>query len=189
LSDTEERPAVTVEVVVRDGVPDLLSADECGQVLAAAVRAAGAPAGSAITLTLSDDAELAALNAEHMGKEGPTDVLSFPLLPPSAFPSHQGQDPTTRDLVDTFPLPPRAAVDLGDVVISVERAIEQAEGGAGGQTGDVRWAPVDELRLLITHGGLHVCGWDHAEPDEAAAMRALEWRLLGLDTSDGAPAG
>ena len=61
---------------------------------------------------------------------------------------------------------------------SVERAVEQAEDGRGGQTGTVRWSPADELRLLVTHGTLHVCGWDHAEPEEEAAMRALESRLL-----------
>jgi len=42
----------------------------------------------------------------------------------------------------------------------------------------VRWSPADELRLLATHGVLHLCGWDHAEPAEEAAMRALEQRLL-----------
>ena len=62
--------------------------------------------------------------------------------------------------------------------MSVERAIDQAEQGRGGQTGDVRWDARDELRLLVTHGTLHVCGWDHAEPDEEAAMRALERELL-----------
>ena len=68
---------------------------------------------------------------------------------------------------------------LGDIAISVERAIGQAEVGRGGQTGDVRWSAADELRLLVTHGTLHLCGWDHAEPEEEAAMRALEQRLLG----------
>jgi probable rRNA maturation factor len=63
-------------------------------------------------------------------------------------------------------------------VVSVERAIEQAVDGRGGQTGDLHWAPADELRLLATHGTLHLCGWDHAEPAEEAAMRALETRLL-----------
>ncbi len=172
---------MTVAVVVRADVPDLLPLEECQRVLAAAVEAAGAPVGSTITLTLSDDAELAALNAEHMGKEGPTDVLSFPLLPPSAFPPHPGQDPAVRAAVEAFPLPPDEPVDLGDIVVSVERALDQAEGGAGGQTSDVRWAPADELRLLITHGGLHICGWDHAEPEEEAAMRALERQLLAVD--------
>ena len=89
-----------------------------------------------------------------------------------------------RAAADAFPLPPGAAVDLGDVVVSVERAIDQAEGGAGGQTSDVRWAPADELRLLIAHGGLHVCGWDHAEAEEEAAMRALERELLGIEQAD-----
>ncbi len=68
---------------------------------------------------------------------------------------------------------------LGDFAISVERAIAQAAEGRGGQTGDVRWSAGHEVRLLLTHGALHVCGWDHAEPVEAAAMRALEHELLG----------
>jgi len=186
LNSPDEQAAVTVEVIVRADMPSLLAIEECQRVLAAAVSAAGAPAGSSITLTLSDDAELAALNAEHMGKEGPTDVLSFPLLPPSAFPPHPGQDPAVREAVDAFPQPPGQPVSLGDIVVSVERAIDQAQGGAGGQTSDVRWAPDNELRLLIAHGGLHVCGWDHAEPEEGAAMRVLEQQLLGVGTTGSA---
>jgi probable rRNA maturation factor len=69
---------------------------------------------------------------------------------------------------------------LGDIVVSVERAREQAETGRGGQTGDVTWTVGDELRLLVTHGALHICGRDHAEPVEEAEMRALEGRLLSL---------
>jgi probable rRNA maturation factor len=171
---------VAVEVVTRPDVPRLLPDDECRLVLAAALTAAGAPPEATVTLTLSDDAELAALNAEHMGVDGPTDVLSFPLLPPSSYPEHPGQDPAVRTAVEPFPLPPGEAPHLGDIIVSVERAIEQAEGGAGGQTNDRRWAPADELRLLITHGGLHLCGWDHAEPEEGAAMQGLERELLGL---------
>jgi probable rRNA maturation factor len=62
--------------------------------------------------------------------------------------------------------------------VSVERAIAQAAQGRGGQTGDVHWSPADELRLLVTHGVLHICGWDHAAPAEERAMRALEQQLL-----------
>jgi len=149
-------------------------------VLADALAAGGAPTPATVSLTLSDDAELAALNMEHMGVEGPTDVLSFPLLPPSAYPPHPGQDPAVRAEVAAFPLPPDEPTHMGDIIVSLERAIAQAERGLGGQTGDVRWSPADELRLLITHGGLHLCGWDHALPEEEAAMRALEGRLLGL---------
>jgi probable rRNA maturation factor len=80
-------------------------------------------------------------------------------------------------------VPPPGRLHLGDIVVSVERAAEQAQEGRGGQTGDVRWSPGDELRLLVTHGTLHVCGWDHAEPEEEAAMRALERRLLAKSGS------
>ena len=84
------------------------------------------------------------------------------------------------DVAD-FPLPPARRLELGDIVISVERAVAQAASGRGGQTGDVRWSAADELRLLATHGVLHICGWDHAEPVEERAMRSLESRLLGLE--------
>ena len=126
---------------------------------------------ASIMLILSDDRELAELNATHMGHTGPTDVLSFPLLPPDVFRSHAAAPP--------FALPPGRLPHLGDIVVSVQRAIEQAESGRGGHTGDVRWSPADELRLLVTHGTLHVCGWDHTEPAEEAAMRNLERELLG----------
>ena len=142
-------------------------------------RRAGRAAPASIGLILADDAELAGLNAEHMGKDGPTDVLSFPLLPPDAFPPHPGRARPRVGARLAFALPPGRRPHLGDIVVSVERAVEQAAEGRGGQTGDVRWDARDELRLLVTHGTLHVCGWDHAEPEEEAAMRALEGRLLG----------
>ena len=77
---SEEVAGIWVEVVTRPDVPQLLSHEECRAVLAAAVEAAGAPRGATVSLTLSDDTELAALNAEHMGKDGPTDVLSLSLI-------------------------------------------------------------------------------------------------------------
>jgi probable rRNA maturation factor len=166
-----------VDVERRDEVPRLLPAIALAQVMAAALDAAGAPRPASIGLILADDAELAGLNAEHMGKDGPTDVLSFPLLPPSAFPDHPGKASDSGG-GPVFALPPGTRQHLGDVIVSVERAIDQAGAGHGGQTSDVRWGAGDELRLLVTHGTLHVCGWDHAEPAEEAAMRALERELL-----------
>jgi hypothetical protein len=43
----------------------------------------------------------------------------------------------------------------------------------------VAWSAADELRLLVVHGTLHICGWDHAAPEEEAAMRALERKAAG----------
>ena len=169
-----------MDLTIRDGVSARVSGARLARAIGAALDAAGAPAPASIGLILTDDAELAGLNATHMGQTGPTDVLSFPLLPATAFPVHPGG--TDRATGTTggpaFALPPGARVHLGDIVVSVERAIEQAASGRGGQTGDVAWSSGDELRLLVTHGTLHVCGWDHADHVEGDAMRALEGRLL-----------
>jgi probable rRNA maturation factor len=155
------RPPWRIDLTVRDGVVAPLSGAELARVVAAALDAVDADGPASIGLILSDDAELATLNAAHLGVAGPTDVLSFPLEPNLGF-----------------ALPPGARPHLGDIVVSVERAAAQATAGRGGQTGDVRWSPADELRLLVTHGVLHICGLDHAEPAEEAAMRALERRLV-----------
>ena len=184
-------PPWRIDVTVRDGVGGVGGTDgrrrpvviaPLTRAIAAALTAAGAPSPASIGLILSDDTELAALNATHLGEKGPTDVLSFPLLPPEAFPPHEadpdrGVPPGPGSAV-AFAGPPGRRTHLGDIVVSVERARAQAEAGRGGQTGDVRWSVADELRLLVTHGALHVCGWDHADPAEEAAMRALEQRLL-----------
>lgn len=171
-----------IDLTVRDGVRAPVPNLRLARAVRAALEATGAPRPASIGVILADDRELAALNAEHLGHEGPTDVLSFPLLPPAAYPLHEGQSgrgaQSAPSHAAAFRLPPGRRQHLGDIVVSVERAIEQAQAGRGGQTGDVRWSPADELRLLVTHGALHVCGWDHAAPAEEAAMRALEARLL-----------
>ena len=163
-------------------MPRLVPAASLARILRAALLAGGAPEPAAVGLVLANDAELSRLNALHMGRRGPTDVLAFPLLPPAAYPPHEGGParPAGRpNAGPAFLLPPGARLHLGDIVVSVERAVEQAEGGRGGQAGDRRWSPADELRLLVVHGALHLCGWDHVELVEGAAMRVLEATILG----------
>jgi len=165
-------PPWRVDVVSRDEVRSPIAAAAVARAVGRALDAAGAPAPGSVTVVLTDDDELADLNRAHMGIDGPTDVLSFPMLPPQDFARRPRRTrPTARGKR-------RPRTLIGDIAISVERAIEQAVEGRGGQTGDVRWSPADELRLLVTHGTLHLCGWDHAEPGEEAEMRALEQRLL-----------
>jgi probable rRNA maturation factor len=114
------------------------------QRLALDVLACEGAAGE-LTLTFADLDDLAELNEEHMGKQGPTDVLSFPMH----------DEPVAG--VPTL---------LGDVVISPAVAADQFPGHAG--TID------DELALLVVHGILHVLGHDHGEPEETAVMRRRE---------------
>jgi probable rRNA maturation factor len=177
-------PPFRIDITVRPGVPRLVSRNRVAAAVRAALTAAGAPGPASIGVVLSADDELARLNSVHMGASSATDVLSFPFFPPEAFPSHESDDPLPRDpgvvaaLKQAFALPPGLRAHLGDIIVSEERAIAQAAEGRGGQTGDVGWTAREELLLLAVHGALHVCGWDHAEPVEEAAMRAMERRVL-----------
>ena len=185
-------PPFRIDITIRPNVPNPASRHRLAAAVRAALDAAGAPGPASIGVVLSADTELAELNSMHMGASGATDVLSFPFFPPEAFPPHERGDDMPRDpwvaaaLKQAFALPPGLRAHLGDIIVSVERAIAQAADGRGGQTGDVRWDAADELLLLAVHGTLHVCGWDHAEPVEEAAMRALERRVLAaLPRRDG----
>jgi probable rRNA maturation factor len=142
-----------VTVVVADersasDSPDVVVDLERWQHLARTALVAEGAVGE-LTLTFVDASEIALLNAEHMGSEGPTDVLSFPL----------DESPT-----------PGVPTLLGDVVISPAVAAAQCPTHAG--TVD------DELALLVVHGVLHVLGFDHAEEADAVAMRRRELELL-----------
>lgn len=157
-----------IDIATRRGVRSPVAHTALARLAAHALTVCRAPSPASLGLILSDDSELAELNVKHMGHDGPTDVLSFPLLPVGAFPPHQRQDPTLRQVRSAdFVLPPHRRPHLGDIVVSVERAAAQASGSLE-----------DELRQLVVHGVLHICGWDHAAPAERDAMRALESKVL-----------
>ncbi|HYW87907.1 MAG TPA: rRNA maturation RNase YbeY [Chloroflexota bacterium] len=108
-----------------------------------------------VSLHLVSDETIRALNQEHRGKDAHTDVLSFPLHDPNGM---------------RFVLPPGEPVNLGDVVVSYPRAVEQAS-----QFGH----SVDrELGYLVAHGVLHLLGYDHEEDAERRVMRRKEEEAL-----------
>jgi probable rRNA maturation factor len=135
-------------VVARDDQDDEIVDVERWRRLATDVLAAEGEAGE-LNLLFVDEAAMAVLNQEHMGREGPTDVLSFPIDGPGAGPDGL----------------------LGDVVVCPAVAQANAPDHAGTYE--------DELALLVVHGVLHVLGHDHAEADEAAVMREREVAHLG----------
>ncbi len=102
-----------------------------------------------LTIVLSDDDEVRGLNRQFMGVDAPTDVLSFP---------SDESDPET------------GARYLGDIIISVPQAKEQAS--QGGHPFEA------ELQLLIVHGMLHLMGYDHHEAGEKAKMWAVQAEIL-----------
>ncbi len=108
-----------------------------------------------LSVVLTDDAGIAELNRQFRGIDAPTDVLSFPQLDPSG---------------PAAPLPEGEPLPLGDVVVSLPRAEEQAR-----EYGHSRER---ELGFLLVHGLLHLLGYDHETPDEAAAMEERQDAVL-----------
>lgn len=100
-----------------------------------------------------DTDAMSELHVRWMDEEGPTDVLSFPMdeLRPG------DEDEPAEGI-------------LGSIVVCPEVAAEQARTAGH--------SPAEEMLLLVTHGILHLLGYDHAEPEEEKEMFALQRRLL-----------
>jgi probable rRNA maturation factor len=101
-----------------------------------------------LAVRIVDEAEITALNRKYRGKDGATNVLSFPF----------------------DPMPGLATEQLGDVVICAP--VVAAEAVAQGKALEAHWAHI------VIHGVLHLLGHDHRRDREAQAMEALEIRLL-----------
>jgi probable rRNA maturation factor len=138
---------------------------------------------SEVSLLLVNRAVMTDLNGRYMGEEGPTDVLAFPIDGPSPASGPPGgpvgprgfaSDRLAGDEDDDLEAADEEDDDapwlLGDVVLCPAYAAEQAR--QAGQSLDA------ELELLTVHGILHLCGFDHAEPQEEHAMRARTDELL-----------
>jgi probable rRNA maturation factor len=136
---------------------------------------------SEVSLLLVDRAVMAELNGRYLGEQRPTDVLAFPIDGPSPASGPPGGPVGPRgfaaDLADEDDEVDPADEDddapwlLGDVVLCPAYAAEQAR--RAGQGLDA------ELELLTVHGILHLCGFDHAEPEDERTMRARTDELLG----------
>ena len=111
-----------------------------------------------ISVKLSDDAELRALNGTYRGKDTPTNVLSFPMV--------------QRDLLETLDIGDDGEVLLGDIVLARETCAREAH--------EKNVAFTDHATHLIVHGTLHLLGYDHMVEHEAEAMEAIEVRALAV---------
>lgn len=107
------------------------------------------PASAELSLIFSDDEHLQQLNLQFREIDAPTDVLSFP---------------------STLTDPESGTIYLGDVIISVQKALAQAK--SGGHT------IMDELQLLTVHGVLHLLGHDHANEEQKSRMWAAQNEIL-----------
>lgn len=163
--------------VVADGV-EVFAADEQNAFpvdtmrwvhLAQAVLSDEGVRGEAeLSLLFVDEVAIGDLNKRFLGKDGPTDVLAFPI---DEEPVESGRNPDSGGTGPGFTSDVDEAPSLlGDVVICPAVAARNAPEHAGTYE--------DELALLVVHGVLHLLGMDHLEDDEAEAMEARERELL-----------
>ena len=126
-----------------------------------------APDDVEMAVVFVDSTTIADLNQQYLDGTGPTDVLAFPLeeeIPVGRYPDEGGRGPGAASD------PPEPPMAIGDVVVCPEVALRQAE--------ERSISLDDELALLVVHGTLHLFGYDHAEPDDAARMQRRERDLL-----------
>jgi len=115
----------------------------------ATLRACRRPISDRIALRISTNRVLREFNKRFRGMDEDTDVLSFE---------------------DSYDDPEDGSHMLGDILISLEKAEEQANLGGHLLT--------EELEMLLVHGVLHICGYDHDEKNEYAKMTALQDKIL-----------
>ena len=141
-----------INVTTVDAADEAADLQQWGTLLGQALAAEGVGAPAEVTLVFVDVDEMTKLNGEHMGQDGATDVLSFPL----------DDVPESDDM-------PRM---VGDILLCLEYV--KANALAIDPSRDLD----DEIALLIVHGALHLLGHDHAEDGERATMRGREQVLL-----------
>ena len=135
------------------------------QCISKALEAEGVTAEGEINVLITDDEGIHQINLEQRGVDRPTDVLSFPMFEfiPGAFP---------EDVEDDLD-PETGLLPLGDMVISYERCLAQAE--------EFGHSPERELGYLSVHSVLHLLGYDHMDGEDGPMkqqMRAREEKIM-----------
>jgi probable rRNA maturation factor len=99
-----------------------------------------------LSLVIVGQERIRQLNLSYLGKDEPTDVMAFPMLP----------DESGKDIA-TFVMPPDEIKHLGEVIISYPQAVIQAE--------EHQHPIKEEITILAIHGVLHLLGYDHDQPE------------------------
>lgn len=147
-----DKVRIAVEVQIAPALAEAVLAEGLQTVVEAVLRHEGRP--GEVTVVLTDDEGIQALNRDFLGLDAPTDVLSF----------------SAQEDGGPFVTAPEVGGYLGDVIVSYPRAVAQAE---------ERGYPVQqELNLLIVHGVLHLLGYDHADEEEKAVMWARQEAIV-----------
>ena len=129
----------------------------------------GCPYEAQVSVTFTDPESVRQINAQYRGIDRTTDVLSFPMLDyeePGDFSFLGDEDPEWSDCFD----PDSGELILGDIVLNMERTVSQAE--------EYGHSVRREFAFLIAHSMLHLMGYDHETPEDAANMEQMQDEIL-----------
>jgi probable rRNA maturation factor len=146
-----------VTVLVTDDQDEPIPIEPLSGLARIAMEAEGLETETVVSLSFVDVAAMTLLNEAHMDKQGPTDVLSFPIE--DAVPG----SPPQRD-------PDGPPLHLGDIFVCPEVV------GTNAKTAGV--SVDDELSLMVVHGVLHLLGYDHVDDADAELMEGRERSIL-----------
>ncbi len=136
------------------------------QVIEGALDYIGCPYEAEVNVLLTDNEAIREINRENRDIDAPTDVLSFPMAEyeiPGEFDSLEEEQPEVFH-------PDTGELMLGDIVISVEKVLSQAE--------EFGHSAERELGFLAAHSVLHLCGFDHMEEEERIVMEEKQREIM-----------
>lgn len=151
--ETDKELQIPYEKIINDIIPAALDYEEC-------------PYEAEVNVLLTDNDAIQEINRDYRQIDAPTDVLSFPMVDfemESDF-NH------VEDHVEDYFNPETGELILGDIIISIEKVIEQAEKYGHSQE--------RELAFLIAHSMLHLCGYDHMDEAEREVMEGKQREIL-----------
>ena len=150
-----------INILFDNGLEECLDRGWIQGIAEQALSAQGAEPSVEMGLVIANQQRVQELNKTYLGKDEPTDVLAFAMLPESS--TEQGL---------SFATPPDGIKHLGEVIICYPQAVKQA----GEHLHSIR----KEMAILIIHGVLHLLGYDHGEPEPARQMAAREAAILKI---------
>ena len=155
--ETDIKLNLDYEKIINDVVNEAIDYEKC-------------PYEAEVNVILTDNEAIHQINNEYRQVDRPTDVLSFPMInynTPSGF--DELEEDMNSNPQDYFN-PETGELVLGDIIISVEKVMEQAAKYGHSET--------RELAFLVAHSMMHLFGYDHMEPDEAAVMESKQREIL-----------
>lgn len=151
--ETNKKLEMDYESIIKEVVEKSLDVENC-------------PYEVELNVILTDNKGIQEINQEYRSIDAPTDVLSFPLIDyvtPSDF-SHVEED------TDSYFNPETGELLLGDIIISVEKVLSQAE--------EYGHSAKRELAFLVAHSMMHLFGYDHMEEEERLLMEKKQEYVL-----------